>query len=513
MKASKRIGRFRNAGMKWKIFSYFILFAVILLVILWLVQTVFLDFFYRLIKTNDLKSAANEAARCLDDENAVSLLETLSEQYDVSLRVTDYNFNNLYLAVSYNNSVAYRLRASEMYVLYSKAADNGGETFQAYQYNSPDFKLQIQTSDYNTSGEDFIRGEPPAFSFRGNTEQALLYARIVQRSNSSPVLILADTRVTPVDSVVKTLRFQLIQVSWIMLLLALVLAFAVAKFLSSPIAKITHSAEQLAAGNYNIQFDGKGYREITRLNDTLNEMTVELGKAAALQRELIANVSHDLRTPLTMIIGYSEVMRDLPGENTPENVQIIIDEAKRLTTLVNDMLDLSKLQSGVSELTLERYNFTDSVAEIIERFQKYTESNGYTFQFIQTASVMIRADKSKINRVVYNLLINAVNYSGEDKTVTVRQTILDGKKVRLEVCDTGEGIPKQELPYIWDRYYKTSKAHKRAFVGTGIGLSIVKTILELHRADFGVNSVQGKGSTFWFEFPLAPDEGQGLAKA
>ena len=122
-----------------------------------------------------------------------------------------------------------------------------------------------------------------------------------------------------------------------------------------------------------MDFDASGYREIAELANTLNYAAKELSKVEALQRELIANISHDLRTPLTMITGYAEVMRDIPNENTPENVQIIIDEAKRLTTLVSDVLDISKLQSGTIPFNGEVLNLTENIREILTRYTKLTE--------------------------------------------------------------------------------------------------------------------------------------------
>ena len=234
------------------------------------------------------------------------------------------------------------------------------------------------------------------------------------------------------------------------------------------------------------------------MSDTLNHATHELAKAESLQRELIANVSHDLRTPLTMITAYSEVMRDLPGENTPENVQVVIDEAKRLTNLVNDLLDISKLQAGVTELELKEYDLTESIDSVLERYSKFLEQNGFTINFEYDRQVVVSADEFKIYQVIYNLVNNAINYAGDDKSVTVRQRIT-GSIVRIEVSDTGKGIAKEELENVWERYYKVDKSHKRAMMGTGLGLSIVKNILKLHNAQFGVNSEEGVGTTFWFE--------------
>ena len=164
-----------------------------------------------------------------------------------------------------------------------------------------------------------------------------------------------------------------------------------------------------------------------------------------MKANLLRSVSHDLRTPLTMITGYAEVMRDLPGENTPENVQVIIDEANRLTTLVNDMLDLSKLQSDIGRLTFSDFSLTQSIREILLRYKKLTEQDGYHIKFISGADAYVYADAVKISQVVYNLINNAIHYTGEDKSITVCQSVHDNI-VRVEVIDTGSGIKEEEIP-------------------------------------------------------------------
>ena len=195
-------------------------------------------------------------------------------------------------------------------------------------------------------------------------------------------------------------------------------------------------------------------------------------------------------------------MRDLPGENTPENVQIIIDEATRLSTLVNDVLDLSKLQAGVVPMQCSVFNLTASVRQILTRYTKLTD---YHIVFYASEDVYVHADELKISQVVYNLVNNALTYTGPDKSVTLRQTVED-EKVRISVSDTGDGIPQDKLNDIWERYYKVDKAHKRAQVGTGLGLAIVKMILDMHGGEYGVRSQEGVGSTFWFELGTVSEE-------
>ena len=293
--------------------------------------------------------------------------------------------------------------------------------------------------------------------------------------------------------------------------MGVLLALVIARRISRPLAEINESAKALAEGDYAIRFGEQGAREVRELARTLNYAAGELSKVEGLRRDLLANVSHDLRTPLTMIKGYSEVMRDLPGENTPENVQIIIDEAERLTNLVNDLLDLSKLEAGVLPLEKTRFNLTESIRGILHRYDKLAD---YQFPFLYREEVWVDADELKISQVVYNLVNNAITYSGKDKTITLRQELWQGK-VRVSVTDTGEGIPQEKLKDIWERYYKVDKEHKRAQMGSGLGLSIVKNILDMHGGTYGVTSTLGQGSTFWFELPLAafPGElGEGSAR-
>nr|MBQ4318219.1 HAMP domain-containing histidine kinase [Clostridia bacterium] len=309
-----------------------------------------------------------------------------------------------------------------------------------------------------------------------------------------------------VAATVNTLHFQLGIISAVLLLIALIMAFAVSRSISRPIARLTHSAKRLASGNYEMGFEddrmiNRSYREIAELAGTLEYAAGELSKTESLRRELIANISHDLRTPLTMIEGYGEVMRDLPGENTPENVQIIIDEAKRLSSLVNDVLDLSKIQSGAAEFTKQPLDITALIESTLTRYNKLCEADGYRIIFNYDVHVTVEGDMTRLTQVIYNLVNNAVTYTGEDKTVFVTQAPSNGR-VRISVTDSGEGIPPEKLEYIWDRYYKGDKAHRRASVGTGLGLSIVKSVMEQHGGSYGVDSVLGRGSTFWVEMDV-----------
>lgn len=307
--------------------------------------------------------------------------------------------------------------------------------------------------------------------------------------------------ITPVESTVSTLQMQLFIVTGIMVLLASMLAVIISKRIANPIVQINQSAKALARGNYETEFHGKGYLEIEELSDTLNTAATELSKVERLRRELIANISHDLRTPLAFIYSYAEMMHDFPHEVTPEQSKIIMDETKRLTSLVNDMLDISLLEAGAAKLNKTNYNLTESLRKTINRMNELVKNEGYQLYFEYNEDIYVCADEVKITQVFYNLLLNAITHSGDDKTVIVRQSVRENS-VRIEVIDHGEGIDQSDLPYIWERYYKVDKKHKRPIMGTGLGLSIVKKIIEMHGGKYGVESEEGKGSVFSFQIEL-----------
>lgn len=440
------------------------IFALVTVALLWVFQIFLLTPFYQAIKTTEAKRISEQVARRLDSDELMSAAYELCAGTGASIFVSD-ELGREYVGYKYGfttESLAYGLSRMERAALFEEVNLLGGEYTRIF------------------------------------SERLLLYAVTARTPAGNHRLVIIETEITPLASTVETLTVQLLCLTLILLPLGITLAVVISRHIAKPITEITESAKRLGGGDYSVRFEGRGSREVSGLADTLNFAADELSKTDGLRRELLANVSHDLRTPLTMIKGYAEVMRDLPGENTPENVQIIIDEAGRLNDLVNDLLDLSRLEAGVLELQKERFNLTGSIREILTRYDKLAD---FKFPFEPKEEAYITADKLKISQVVYNLVNNAVNYAGEDKTVSLTQEVLDGN-VRISVTDTGEGIPADKLQDIWDRYYKVDREHRRAQVGTGLGLSIVKNVLDLHGGSYGVISELGKGSTFWFQLPM-----------
>ena len=285
----------------------------------------------------------------------------------------------------------------------------------------------------------------------------------------------------------------------IVLVLACVFAFFASRHQTKHLIDFSQKAKRLADGDYDVVFSGAGYNEYENLACALNAATHNIQKAEQLQRDIVANVSHDIRTPLTMIRAYAEMLRDMPMDDKKreKTAGVIIAEADRLTALVGDVLNYSKLQSGVSEYKFESTDLSVVASAVLDRFDLVRERDGIKLLHDIDSEAVATCDKPKIEQVLYNLIGNAVNYCGDDKTIILRVKKQDGG-VRVEVTDHGSGIEQNELDSVWDRYYRSAHS-TRTVVGSGLGLSICKSILIAHNAEFGIISEIGKGSTFWFE--------------
>ena len=306
------------------------------------------------------------------------------------------------------------------------------------------------------------------------------------------------------DKTVGNMQLQLVLISLIVIFVALIISGLLSMELTKPISQISRAAKRMATGDYSVDFQAQySYAEMNALAETLNYAKEEISRADELQKEVLANVTHDLKTPLTMIKAYASMIQEISGDNPEKrekHTQVIIDETDRLTALVNDILKMSKIRSGMDTLKTEEFNLSEFIHTVLERFEFLTETQGYTIVRDIDDELYTRADKDKIEQVVYNLIGNAVNYTGDDKKITV-SLHRKNEKIRFSVTDTGKGIPPEECSTIWERYYSSAETHKRPINGTGLGLSIVKTILVKHGFGFGVDSEVGKGSTFFVDFP------------
>ena len=491
-KANQKEKQHSNLSIRWKLIVYFAVFVAVALLVMWVFQVYLLNNFYELIKRRAMVHSASELAAYVEDDEALGI-HAYDHAMDGVMAVAVYRMDRdaptQVLSIdATGQTTGIKLPTQLLTRYYQKAAENGGS----------------YTGHFTFGGVE-VSGRAIPFRFKQNALPGarLLHMRLVQGNSGSIYLILLDAAPQPLSTTVEILQTQFLWILSILLICAGVMVFYLYRHISSPLVKMNEAAKQLAHGKYDVEFSGEGYRETRELADTLNYASYELSRLDRLQKELIANISHDLRTPLTMIKGYSEVMRDIPGENSAENIQVVIDETTRLSELVNDLLDLSKIQSGSRKAVFEEFDLTAAVEDVMNRYDAFTSHQGYhiTFDFGERATVF--ADHGMILQVLYNLINNAINYTGDDLCVAVKQTV-ENNRVRISVTDTGQGIEPDQISQIWDRYYKVDKVHRRAMIGTGLGLSIVKGVLELHNATYGVESQVGEGSTFWFELDLLP---------
>ena len=446
-------------SLKKHIWLYLIIFTFIIVLFLWLFQVILINKYYELSKADQIKKTTLEIIRNYDED--VTYLDK----------------------ISYEDNVCIEIVKNRM-TIYSSNESNRGCLISNYQY-----KNDFYNSDVNEKTYKLIN---PLFDTK-----TLIYAK----KYNDDITIFVNASLEPLDNTISILSNQLIIVTIIVSILALIIGYFISKRISKPIEKMNENALKLANGNYNFKFDNNSkISEIDELADTLNYAKNELEHTDELRRDLLANVSHDLKTPLTMIKGYAEMIRDLnynDEEKRNANLNVIIEESERLNVLVEDILTLSKIQANKDTINKEEFDLVTLINNIIKRYSIYKETEGYIFEVNTPKEVIINADKKKIEQVIYNLINNAINYTGEDNKVIIN--VIKGEKIRVEIKDTGKGIKKEDLPHIWEKYYHSKKKHKRNVIGTGIGLSIVKTILESHKFKYGVESKLDKGTTFYFE--------------
>ncbi len=288
------------------------------------------------------------------------------------------------------------------------------------------------------------------------------------------------------------------------LLASIAIVLFVARPITSRLRRMNAAAGTIAKGRFDIRLDEEPRDEIGQLAATLNRMAAELGGLDRMRREWVANVSHDLRSPLTSIAGYVEALLDgaVPREKEKHYLDLIREHTLRMNRLVNDLLELARIEAGQDEIRPVTYNLTEWVRRLLARFEPEFARRNLQFALGgDEEDVWVRADPDAIDRVLANLVQNAMQYSPPGGRVDV-SVVRRGDRAIVAVTDQGPGIPEDELPRIWTRFYKADKA-RTAHAGTGLGLSIVRHILKKHGTVPQVESRPGAGTRFSFSLPIA----------
>ena len=451
---------------------------------LWLLQTVFLQSFYDAMLVRNTRGAAAKIAACSEAENLTDVIDRVSLDNSLLIFVTD--------------TEGTILCSSDSYKSYYRSFDNNSAAENPYRQNGT---LGWQVGSYRNlpdGYEDFLIALKADAD--GETEiksdTRYIYGTWIELNDSSIAALYVSTALGTVGPAASIIRIQLLWVTMLSLLLSFIIARFLAEKFSAPVDQLSVQARMLAADSYESIFERGFCSELDGLADSLDETARKLTDAKKYRDEILANVSHDLRTPLTMIKGYAEMLRDISWEDEAarnEDAGIIIREADRLTALVNEILAYTKLRGD----TCNQKNFTGVdlsalLRNVIFRFEPLFHEKVCIEHDIEDGCV-VTGDAKLLESMAYNLIDNALRHTGSSGRISV--SLRQADAILLEVRDYGSGITQEELPYIWEKYYT---ARQRGNTGvSGLGLAIVKRTAEIHGGTCGVESTEGEGSRFW----------------
>jgi len=441
----------KHIGMK--LFLGFISMTILTIGVLWIIQAGFMNNIYLTSRIDSVNRDLAEAALSQEID-----YDILSEKLNASLIVLDDQGN-----------LTYRSQGLPMMMMTVRTAQSmiTDETGGTLHYISP----ASGASRYAVMGQKVKSG-------------GYLFA----------VFSLAD-----LDGASQILQRQLWIVTIVLIVLSVLLAVFLSGRMSRPIRAVTKAARDMAAGQLDIRLPVKSRDEIGQLTEALNDLGAELGRTENLRQELIANVSHELRSPLTVIQGYAETVRDVTWPNEAkrtEQLNIIVEESSRLTRVVKDILDYSRLQAGVEPLSLKSFPVCPVFTLLQKQYAMEASRHNVTVQ-MSCPEQNIVFDRDRFDQVMHNLLNNAINHARPDSVIEITAAVQNGSS-RIEVKNQGPSIPPEALSRIWDRYYRADQIDTGRPLGTGLGLAIVKTIFEKHGIHYGVIS-ENDQTIFWFE--------------
>ena len=463
-------------SIKYKTILTFSIFSLFLIIFIWLFQAIYFSTIYEIVKSNEVEYICRDVIRIdASFTNPTDALNDLALQKNIEIIIFTTTQNGY--SIKFNNTRELQAKNIGTQIEHL-LAQLDEQDHVSYETKSPNLKILNCVS-------------------KVESQDTTTYYYI-----SAPI--------SPVKNTTQNFNYMLVFISIGVFCATLIGSYVLSSAISRPIIRMAKKAGQLSNNNMDVQFNADEYLEVKQLSDTLNYAISELQKTDNVRKEVIANVSHELRTPLTMIKSYTELIRDISGDSPEKrnmHLDVIHTEADKLEYLINDMMDYSKLESGM--LTYHKTVFELS-ALIIKAKTLYAEKHPeFKITFSGPRKIFIFADEKRIEQVVTNLLNNAINYSTHKKEINIRLKKCDiEQNIRLEITDHGMGIAKENLQHIFDRHFRSSNA-KRVSVGSGIGLSIVKSILTHHGYEFGVNSQENKGSTFYVIFNMVDSPSKG----
>jgi len=439
--------------------------------ILWIYQRVFLESSYMKSRVDILKETTEELTE-LYNEDAESFVESAE-------------------FVFMDRSIATEVSTVDGRILYSTGNTMGRGQAPGFRVLRGEYLEELLRSGEATTTMVHQRQSTELFT----------YSRLLEDGNT---VITTSLPIEPINETVQILERQLLNISLILIVVSIFIGTFFSRVFLRPIMKLNRSVNALAAGNMEARVDVETKDEIGALAKNFNMMAEELYKVDRLRKDLVGNVSHELRTPLGLIRGYAEMSRDIhrdDPESREENLDIIIEESQRLGRMVDDMLDLSRIQSGNIELWHEEVDMAELAQASALKYSVAAQQKGVDIQVTTQEDLHnVWVDRRRLEQVFHNFISNALNHTEKGRSITIEIFEKDDF-LETHVKDTGTGIAPDQIEHIWNRYYKVNGSNRETG-GSGIGLSIAKSIFQAHNIDFGVNSTPGKGSDFFFRVPI-----------
>lgn len=472
------------------------LFSLILGLVL-IINNVFLGNYYLSHKADDLIRTYNDVntkleSGSLEDSDAVRDILTRIERANVDLVVVDAGGNAILATLGDDDP-----RLKEMFSgLFGMEGVNNANVLR-------------RTENYTIYRDR-----------NSKVQKDVEYLKMWGRFSDGSWFIMQCPYASITESASLANRF-LIYLGCIGMLLGGLLVWMLSRSITKPIMELTCLSQEMANLNFDAKYTGGGQDEIGVLGNNFNKMSERLEKTVSelkqannrlqkdieqkekiedMRNEFLGNVSHELKTPIALIQGYAEGLKEGINDDSESRefyCDVIMDEAAKMNLMVKNLLTLNQLEFGADEVQFERFDIVRLVKGVIASCEILVQQAGATVDFISDKSICVWADEFKTEQVVRNYLTNAIHHAGNEKRIEVRIADMDGK-VRITVFNSGNPIPEEDIPKLWDKFYKVDKAHTREYGGNGIGLSIVKAIMESFYQNYGVENFDN-GVAFWFE--------------
>jgi len=490
----------RSYGISFKLWVAIIAMTMALLVLTMVFQTEFLyDFYY---------------------EQEVRQLEKDATKLSEYIARGDYNFaipyysamrrvNDIIIVTDNNRKITYVQGTNDYKVGYLFGYKHINAIMSGKSIHEKNRMIRNPESVWAKQVDTLMVGVPikkSASLTMDNRQRQKYFASPETMDSIETEIVGAVYIITPLEQLqttINAIKRQFLYIFIISIVLASLISYFLSQGFSRPLKEINNAALEISKGNYETRIDLHSSREIKELGDTINNLAKQLSRVEQIRREFIANVSHEMRTPLSYLRGYTEIMLDGLAESEEDKekyLNIILEETVRLKNMVDEILQLSQMEAGFIELKRAPFSMEALIRRTIDKLLPIASKRNITIKFINMADDVLIAfgDENRIMQVMINLLNNAIKHSYDYSNILI-SAYRQNENIYVCVRDFGEGIPEEDLPFIWHRFYTVDKSKSEE--KTGLGLAIVKLIINAHGTEINVNSVYGEGTEFCFYLP------------